>query len=214
MKAKILSLNVGVPQLLEWEDKSVVTSMLKVPVPELKISMTSIEGDSFANARFHGISDSVLYVYGRDSIEEYLKLLGRTTYKHGELGENITLDLLNENDVSVGDRFQIGEVVAEATFPRIPCSKVNIRMRHPLGQKAMIDVRKSGVYLRIIKPGVITMNSSFERISKSRVMFSIANVYEHMVGGLKVTRDVYDRAMSNGAFPADRLANWAKLFAE
>ena len=185
-----------------------------MPVRELNVSMTSIDGDRFASASFHGTADSVLYVYGRDSIDEYLKLLDRTSYESGELGENITLDAFNESAVSVGDRFQIGDVVAEATFPRIPCAKVNIRMAHPLGQKAMIDVKKSGVYLRIIKPGVITMRSSFERISKSPAPFSIADVYEHMVGGAKVTRHVFDRAVANGAFPADRLAKWAKLLSD
>ncbi len=214
MIAQILSLNIGGPQVLEWDGKSVTTSMLKVPVAQLNVSLTSIDGDSFANPKFHGTIDSVLYAYGRDAIDDYLKLIGRSAYENGALGENITLDQLNENDVSVGDRFQIGEVVAEATFPRIPCSKVNIRMQHPQGQKAMIDVKRSGVYLRIIKPGFIRPTDKFECISKAKVPFSIGSVYERMVGGVKITQDDLERAKRNGAFPAERLEKWAQAFGE
>lgn len=212
MKPQILSLNIGVPQVIEWDGKSIETSMLKTPVKELKVGPLSIDGDRFANPEFHGTPDSVLYVYGRRSMQPYLEKLGRESLAHGELGENITVDDFDENEVSVGDRFQIGDVIAEATFPRVPCSKLNFRMQHPLGQKAMIEVLRSGVYFRIITPGTIRMDSEFARVSRSATPFTIGEVYKLVVGGVKITRDLYDRAVANGAFPQERLAKWARLF--
>src|SRR5438874_1267699 len=46
--ANILSLNVGVPQKMEWNGRSIVSSMFKQPVPgPLVVGPLSIEGDSF-----------------------------------------------------------------------------------------------------------------------------------------------------------------------
>jgi len=209
MKAKILSLNVGLPRTIEWNGKSIETSMLKSPVGELHVRELSIDGDKFADPQFHGKPDSVLYAFGADALNDYFARLGRS-YVFGDLGENLTLDRLDEREVSVGDVFQIGGVIAQATFPRIPCAKINFRLENPVGQKTMIETRRSGVYFRILKPGVIKSSDSFERVTPAKVAFTIAEVYERMVGGVKVTDADRERVLANGAFPEDRIAKWFK----
>lgn len=215
VKSKILSLNISLPQTVEWETKSIETSMFKKPVDGLNVFSTYIEGDKFANADHHGTPDAVLYAYGVDALEDYVARLGRgmgpmgqTRTNWGELGENITVDQLNENEISVGDVFQIGAVTAQATFPRIPCVKINFCMKTALGQKAMIQAKRSGVYFRILNPGRIDLNSTFERIEKANVRFTIAEVYERMVGGVKVTAEDLARVRANGAFPEARITKW------
>jgi MOSC domain-containing protein YiiM len=183
--------------------------MKKTPVAQLNVRDLSIDGDKFANSNFHGTPDSVLYAFGVDALDAYFKTLG-LTYVYGDLGENLTLDHLDERDVSVGDVFQIGEVVAQATFPRIPCAKINFRLAHPQGQKAMIDLKRSGVYFRILNPGVIKAGDHFELIEKSETPFSIFEVYERMVGGVPVTEADLARVKANGMFPEARISRWLR----
>lgn len=202
MKSQILSLNVAHPREMSFAGKTIRSSMLKDPVPgPLQVSKTSIEGDSFANPKFHGTVDSVLYALGQAQALEIMRLLGRDSYKPGELGENLTLDNFDEREISVGDVFQIGTVVAQATFPRIPCGKVNFRLSHPDGQRCMQESGRSGVYFRILEPGTIDRSDSVERIEKSAQTFLISEVYKLVVAKNELTPEQKDSVFRNGAFP-------------
>ena len=183
--------------------------MKKSAVSHLDVRELSIDGDRFANSKFHGTPDAVLYAMGVDALEKYFATLGHS-HTHGLVGENLTLDRLDERDVSVGDVFQIGEVIAQATFPRIPCAKLNFVLQHPDAQKAMIDLKRSGVYFRILRPGVIRTGDEFERIEESEAPFSIFEVYERMVGGVPMTDADHARVNANGTFPVARIEKWSR----
>ncbi len=200
MKSQILSLNIGHPAEISWEGKSAVTSMHKTSVPgPLIVHLDHIEGDSFSNPVNHGTIDSVLYMMGQDALDAYGKLLGKKV-DFGDLGENLSLDALDETKISVGDIFQIGEVVAQATFPRIPCGKVNIRMQHPKGQQLLKDVGRSGIYFRILKPGKIYLQDQVARIEESKYPFLISELYQIWNQARFANAEIYERAVKNGAF--------------
>ncbi len=182
--------------------------MLKKPVEALEVSLRGIAGDTFADPDHHGTPDAVLYAYGIDALDDYALRLDRKKLTYGELGENITLDHLDENEVGVGDVFKIGDVLAQATFPRIPCVNINFCLQDSRGQKTMIQAKRSGIYFRILNPGRITLTSGFERIKAAPVRFSIGEVYERMVGGVEVSADDLARVRANGAFPEARVARW------
>ncbi|MGE4130876.1 MAG: MOSC domain-containing protein [Bdellovibrionales bacterium] len=202
MNCKILSLNVGQPEEMVWEDKRIVSSMRKSPIAgPLIVGMTSVEGDGFSNARLHGTPDSVLYAYGMSSVLHFLQKIGRSSYEPGALGENLTVDELNEDEVSVGDEFQIGEVLAQATFPRIPCGKVNIRIKHPDARETMANNHRTGVYFRILRPGRIERGSSFERTKLAQVRFSILEACRLEISRALPSADQLERIRLNGAFP-------------
>lgn len=211
MEAQILSLNIGLPQEMDWEDKKVKSSMKKSPLDgPLVVNKFNIEGDKFANPKAHGTPDSVVYALGMDATQEYMEILGKNEYSYGALGENISLDRLNENDISVGDVFQVGEVKLQATYPRIPCTKVNIRMKHPHGQKAMIELGRSGVYFRVLTPGIINKEDSFIRSERAKSFFSISEAYRIHLGKNSWSLDDLNRARENGYFPSDLIENFEK----
>ena len=202
MNAKILSLNIGDPELMVWNDKSVRSSMHKHPVPgPLKVHLDHIEGNSFASPNYHGTFDSVLYAYGVTSALKFMSILGLKDYTAGMTGETLTLDHFDESEISVGDVFEVGTVTAQATYPRIPCGKVNIRMKHPNGQKAMQECLASGVYFRILKPGTISSHDIIKRVEKSQHHFLISDLYKKVVYNEKLTSQELERALANDAFP-------------
>lgn len=207
MKAKILSFNTGGPVTMEWEGKSVLSSMRKESVPgPLVVHEDRIEGNSFANPNYHGTPDSVLYAFGMSSAEIFMKELGGGEYKAGATGETISLDHLDETQVSVGDIFRFGEVLAQATYPRIPCGKVNFRMQHPRGQQAMKDCGRSGVYFKILRPGKISLGDAVERTEQAKHRVPISELYEKIVKGEKFSSAMAEAARANGCIPERILA--------
>lgn len=196
---------------MEWGDKSVTSSMLKHPIAgPLIVHADRIEGNVFANPQAHGTVDSVLYAFGMKSILHYMAQLGRTDYVPGSAGETVTVDDLDEAEVSVGDIFQFGEVRAQAVYPRIPCGKVDIRMQHPEGQKLMQTCGRSGIYFRILKPGQIFKTDVVERVESNPHRFPISRLYQKMVNRESLTLEEMKLALANGAFPKRNLETWAE----
>ncbi len=212
MKAKILSLNIGHPKEMPWQGKSIISSMEKHSVPgPLVVHFDHIEGNSFANPNFHGTNDSLLYAYGLTSIQKFIDILGVKEYVPGATGETLTVDHLPEDEISVGDVFKIGEVEAQAVFPRIPCGKVNFRMQNERGQKAMQEAACSGIYFRILQPGKIHLTDTVKRTKKAVYRFSITDLYEIILTGKTPSAEQIKLAEANGAFQKKLLDKWLAL---
>ncbi len=210
MIAKIISFNIGGPKVMEWNGKTITSSMEKTPAEgPLVVHKDRIEGNTFSNPQFHGTLDSVLYIYGLTSAQKFVECLGLEKYTPGMTGETITVDHLDETLVSVGDIFQIGEVKAQATFPRIPCGKVNFRMQHTEGQKAMQECGLSGVYFRILTGGKIHKTDEVKLIEPAKHRFSIFDLYPKMIKSLPPTKEEFEIMKANGAFPQRLIEKWS-----
>jgi MOSC domain-containing protein YiiM len=59
--------------------------------------------------------------YQLDSYEYWQRELGRSDFQHGHFGENFTVSGLPDDEVCIGDRFEVGEVLFEVTQPRVTC---------------------------------------------------------------------------------------------
>lgn len=212
IRAEILSLNIGHPRPHEFNGRSVVSSMVKTPVPgPLHVDFSEIQDNSFAQPQYHGTPDSIVYAYGLKSAEKFIQRLGRKSYEIGSTGETLTVDDLDEDQVNVGDVFQAGGTQLVATFPRIPCGKVSICLRHEDGQRAMQECLRSGVYFRVLKPGKIAQGDRLERVRNSDVALPISEVYAVVVKGLTPSLDQLQRAEASGYFPSRMLAKWKSL---
>jgi len=174
---KVLSLQVGMPQKIEWRGREIQTSMVKKTSPgPLKVSMSEIEGDKFQGAHIHGTVDSVFYAMARETYELMQQKLN-LTLSNGQLGENATMSSLDESQVEIGDVFEIGSVQVQATAPRFPCEKVNFVTKDPEGQMTFASINRPGVYFKIIKPGEIPVGSELKLIKKSNSGISIAEYF-------------------------------------
>lgn len=211
MIAKILSLNIGGPKEIEWNWKTITTSMHKLPVEgPLMVHKDHIEGNTFSNPQFHGTLDSILYIYGLTSAQKFAERLGLEKYTPGSTGETLTVDHFDETLIGVGDIFQIGEVKAQATYPRIPCGKVNFRMQHSEGQKAMQECGLSGVYFRILKEGKIKKTDEVKLIEPAKHRYTIFDLYPKMIKNLPPTQEEFEIMKANGAFPQRIVEKWTK----
>ncbi len=211
LQAQILSLNIGGPAPMLWEGRSLVSSMLKTPVKgPIEVNFDRVLGNSFTH-EVHGSVDSILYAYGLTSAQSFIDELGLKTYQPGSTGETLTVDHLDEKEVSIGDVFQIGEVKAQAVYPRIPCGKVNYRMQNANGQKAMQDAGRSGIYFRILKPGKIQLSDKMIRVELAQHRISIFELYAKMVKREDLSQEQMKIAVANGTFPDKAKAKFNQI---
>ena len=202
MRAQILSLNIGDPAPMEWNGKSILSSMKKASVPgPLVVHRERIEGNVFSQPQFHGTPDSVLYAYGMISAAQFMRELGGGEYAPGFTGETLTLDAFDEGEVSSGVIFRIGTVLAQATYPRIPCVKLNFRTQNADGQAAMQKCGRSGVYFRILEPGKIARTDVVERVESAKHPVSIYEIYRCLLKGEKLGPALAELARMNGSVP-------------
>ena len=196
---------------MSWNGTSIISSMHKHSVPgPVVVHMDRVEGNTFANPEFHGAIHSVLYAFGMTSALEFSEAIGLSSYIPGSTGETVTLDHLDEFTVSVGDKFRFGQVLAEATSPRIPCRKVNFRMQNERGQKAMQECGRSGIYFRILEAGQISITDRVELVERAKEPLLISDMYRAIVKNEIPSRDFIALAQRNGA-PAIFLKKWATL---
>lgn len=161
----IVSINRGkVAPLFVTESgstQSVVSGIRKQAVDGLvQIGRLGIEGDEQADLTVHGGIDKAVYLYPQEHYAFWEKTLIDVLKRPaqlapGAMGENFTTTGILENELWVGDRLTIAEVVLEVTEPRAPCYKFAARMGFRHAVKHMLQSGFTGVYLKVIQQGSV-----------------------------------------------------------
>lgn len=154
---KLLSVNVGTPR--PDGDRKAKTGIYKKPVEAAFVAEFGLEGDAVCNTKHHGGRDQAVYLYDADDYDWWSRELGHELAP-GTFGENLTTQGVPVADLAAGDRLTIGEVVLEATAPRIPCATLERRMGIDGFVRAFLDARRSGAYFRVLHPGRIRARSA------------------------------------------------------
>ncbi len=122
-----LSVNVGVPKDVPWLGKTVFTGVFKDPTTGPgRVSKLNVDGDGQGDLAGHGGEQRAVFVYQVDSYRHWERELERSDFVYGQFGENFTVDGLRDDEVYIGDRFQIGTAIFEVTQPRVTCYRVGI----------------------------------------------------------------------------------------
>src|SRR6266853_2672192 len=132
---KLISLNTGGPRQVTWNGQTVRTSIWKSPrVGRLRVASLNIDGDEQSDLSVHGGRAKAVYLYPSEHYEYWRRELPAMELPWGIFGENLTTEGLLENDVSIGDRIQVGTAEFLVTQPRQPCFKLGMLF----GRDAMI----------------------------------------------------------------------------
>lgn len=154
---KLDAISVGKPKEVEWQGRTITTSIFKTPVngPQ-KVNKTNIEGDKQSDLKLHGGPTRAVCVYATEHYDFWKEALKKSELPHGYLGENLTISGgMFEKEIYVGDRFSIGTVEFEALQPRFPCHKLGMKLGDKKWVKTVLDTGKSGFYFGVIKEGII-----------------------------------------------------------
>lgn len=165
---QLLSVNTAQPQEVAWQGKTVRTSIFKQPVSgPVAVLAEHLAGDGQADLRVHGGPDKAVYAYPQEHWAYWRQLLPAAQLVPGAFGENLTTLGLLEPEVRVGDCFQLGTAVLLAVQPRQPCFKLGIRLARPGIVREFELARRSGIYFRVLQPGVVAAGNSISLVQRS-----------------------------------------------
>lgn len=171
---KLVSINVGMPKLVEINGNQVKTGIYKTPQNgKVWLGKTQLDGDGQADLTVHGGEFQAAYSYPLEHYAYWEKFLGREKLPFGTFGENFTVSGWLEHEVYVGDTFTIGEAVIEATMPRIPCFKFGHKIGMPDILPTFLASGRSGFYHRVLQEGFVQAGDPIVRITHNPNSISI-----------------------------------------
>jgi len=162
---KLLSVNVSEPRVVFHKFRPVRTGIFKKPIGgRIMMRKLNIEGDGQADRVNHGGEYKAAYAYDVRNYAHWQKELGRDDFSHGQFGENLTTEGMDDDAVCVGDIFRIGGAVAEVSQPRNPCYKLGLRMENEEFVRLFLESCLLGIYFRVVEEGEIGAGDPIERL--------------------------------------------------
>lgn len=175
---KLLSINVARPRLVHYRDQTISTAIFKKPVDgPVEATELGLAGDDQADKSVHGGVDKAVYAYAEENYDWWREQMPDHTLPPGELGENLTVRGMVDDQVQIGDRFRIGTAVLQITQPRQPCMKLGIKMQMPAFVKQFHQAGRPGFYLRVLEPGTLAAGDEIECVGRAENSLTIAEMY-------------------------------------
>ena len=177
----------------------------KAPVEgRVRVAGVNVQGDDQADRRAHGGPDKAVYAYAREDMAFWAAELGRELGA-GAFGENLTTEGLDVSGAVVGERWRIGDVELEVCQPRLPCSKLGLRLREPGMVKRFAQASRPGAYLRILVEGELGAGDAIEVLSRPSHGITVRDVSDAIL----LDETLLGRAALAPELPA-ALADWMR----
>ncbi|HET7787312.1 MAG TPA: MOSC domain-containing protein [Myxococcales bacterium] len=136
----------------------------------------NLAGDRQADLEAHGGFDKAVYAYSLEDQRWWEGEIGRPL-SPGELGENLTTEGMELNDALVGERWQIGSAVFEASEPRVPCWRLGVRMNDETFPRRFTKALRPGTYLRIVVEGEVGAGDEIRVVERPDHGLTIRDVF-------------------------------------
>jgi len=174
---KIISVNVGLPRLVERDGEPVSTGIFKEPVNgRVTLRTLNLDGDRQADLAVHGGPSKAVYVYPSEHYQYWRQVLPEMNLPWGMFGENFTSEGLRETELNVGDQFRVGTAVVMVTEPRMPCYKLGIRFGRTDIIKKFLVSERTGFYLAVLLEGEVGAGDQFELIERNEPSVRVSDV--------------------------------------
>lgn len=175
MTLRIVSVNVAQARGLMIQGRRVMSAIGKRPVEgDVAVTPLGLAGDEQADLSVHGGLSKAVYAYAFASLAFWTRerqrarerALGATAdpgaapgliedppLAPGAVGENLTIDGLDETQWWIGDQLELPRCTLVVSEPRFPCFKFNAAMGLGDAAKLMVRERNCGAYLSVLAPG-------------------------------------------------------------
>ncbi len=169
------SLNIGLPKRETCNGKEMTTGMYKKPVSQaVFLHALGFEGDGVGDPKNHGGADKALCVYSLDHYPYWEQTLGTKLPSAAAFGENLSVSHLKEEDVCIGDVFQLGTALVQVSQPRQPCSKLSARYGRSDFIQLVANSGHTGFYFRVLKEGLVEPGTPLVRHERDAHNISVA----------------------------------------
>jgi len=207
---KIISIQVGRPQLVLRNDEPVSTAIFKQPIEgRVMLRTLNLDGDRQADLSVHGGPTKAVYVYPAEHYDYWRRELPNMDLPYGMFGENFTVTGFSETTLNIGDQFRVGSATVIVTEPRMPCYKLGIRFGRTDIIKKFLASERSGFYLGVLAEGEVGVGDEFALVKRNEPSVTVNEVtrlYSRDRGNVELLR----RAVAVEALPE----SWRSYFRE
>ena len=186
--ARLISIQTGTPRTAGDPDttdrmeRRFTSAIWKSPVTgPIRLSTLGLAGDAVANTKVHGGPEQAVLMYALSHYPAWRRELDRPL-EPGAFGENLSVDLLTEDTVSIGDVFEIGEAHLQVSQPRQPCA--TLARRHQVPDMIALVLRngRSGWYLRVLREGWVEAGQTVRLVERPHPEWTVRRAARVMVG--------------------------------
>ena len=173
---RLVAVSVGLPRDVAWRGRTVHTGVWKEPVvgPRM-VRYLNVDGDGQGDLAGHGGPHRAVLVYQLDSYAYWRPQLTLGA-GYGQFGENFTVEGLPDDEVCIGDRYEIGAALFEVSQPRVTCYRVGLRLGEPQLPALLVAHRRPGFYLRVLREGVVEAGDPILRVRSDPEGMTVADV--------------------------------------
>lgn len=199
---RVVGVFIGGPKTLrdaqgEWQS-SIARERATGPV---QVEHRGLVGDR-ATQRYHGTSEIAVCLHFMAHYQFWNQHYG-LNLGPGAVGENLTLEALDEADICAGDIFQIGTARLQISAPRTPCENQARHIGRSDWVKLTLQELRTGLYARVLSPGSLQAGDPLileTRLNPGLTMRALTHCYFHD----------YQDEMAQRFMRADGLMEWWK----
>ncbi|MEH7308248.1 MOSC domain-containing protein [Neobacillus drentensis] len=176
------------PMEREW-----TSAIFKEPVQgPVRVGKTGVAGDGQWDTEHHGGPEKAVFAYAFENYTYWQKELGISEITSGGMGENLVMEHLTEEMISIGDTFQIGEAVVQVSQPRQPCWKPARRFNVKTLALLLQNTGRTGWYFRVLKEGYIENGQTFTLVDRSYPQWTIQKCNQVIHAKEQNFEDIYE----------------------
>ena len=148
----------------------------KIPVEKIEV----IENHGFKNDAHAGSWHRQVSLLSYETREKFKKM--GSTVEDGAFGENLLISGIDFNEIEIGTRLKIGDVILEITQLGKSCHN-HCAIYHQVGKCIMPT---NGLFSRVLKGGTIQLNDSVEVLKERDKRLRVAILNTYLIRGVRV----------------------------
>ena len=163
---KVISTNLGKRTKIIWNGKETMTGIYKYPVEQpLYLDTDDVQGDTVVDRKYHGGTYKACYLFSADNYPYWKEKYPLLDWDWGMFGENLTIEGLDESQVSIGSTYKLGNALVQITQPREPCYKLGIRFGNQDILKHHALKNKGEIFFDILSVANVSLLTIFSIIN-------------------------------------------------
>ncbi len=175
---RILSTNTGKTKSYEFEGATIESSMRREPTQDgLSIYFDRVDGDKFAVEKHHGIKESVVYAFSASTFPDFARLYTQDVTA-GNVGENLTIDELDESKLIIGDEYEVGTARLRVSGPRYPCNRLNFCFQRKDAMNLFGSYGRPGVYFQVVREGRTVVGDVLKLVNQAGGDISVLDLFD------------------------------------
>ncbi|MBM7650866.1 MOSC domain-containing protein [Neobacillus cucumis] len=174
---------VGIKNAKQAMDREWTSAIFKEPVTDaVWVGKTGLTGDEQFDQKNHGGPEKAVFAYSSEHYTYWQTDHNITNISIGGMGENFVLENMNEDEVAIGDIYQIGEAIVQVSQPRQPCWKPARRFKTKNLALLIQNTGRTGWYFRVLKEGSVKAGEAFTLLQRPYPQWTIGKCNEIMHG--------------------------------